>query len=70
MQVKLLSAQRDDGVRWGDIAQKRDLAYLQSLRKAGRYLDDSPPLRSCDAQEAAPAYVKNNADRYRYLVTP
>ncbi|XP_077539307.1 beta-1,4-mannosyl-glycoprotein 4-beta-N-acetylglucosaminyltransferase-like [Haemaphysalis longicornis] len=70
MQVKLLSAQRDDGVRWGDIAEKKDLAYLQSLRKAGRYLDNSPPLRRCDAHEGAPTYVRNNADRYRYLMTP
>nr|XP_050022524.1 beta-1,4-mannosyl-glycoprotein 4-beta-N-acetylglucosaminyltransferase-like [Dermacentor andersoni] len=68
IQVKLTAAQRDDGIRWGDFAQKRDREYIHGLRKSGRYFDDSPPLKSCDANEAAPAYVRNNADRFPYLM--
>ncbi|KAH6948985.1 hypothetical protein HPB50_027373 [Hyalomma asiaticum] len=68
IQVKLAAAQRDDGIRWGDIAQKRDPAYISGLRKSGQYFDESPPLESCDADEAAPAYVRENADRFSYLM--
>ncbi|KAH7940631.1 hypothetical protein HPB49_002662 [Dermacentor silvarum] len=70
IQVKLASAQRDDGVRWGDIAQKTDLAYINSLRKRGQFFDESPPLKRCDANDAAPAYVRENAERFRYLMQP
>uniref|UniRef100_A0A1E1X6L5 Putative conserved secreted protein n=1 Tax=Amblyomma aureolatum TaxID=187763 RepID=A0A1E1X6L5_9ACAR len=68
IQVKLASAQRDDGVRWGDFANKTDLAYIESIRKAGRYFDDSSLMYSCDALEVAPPYVKDNADRFQYLM--
>ncbi|KAK8760262.1 hypothetical protein V5799_028473 [Amblyomma americanum] len=68
IQVKLESAQRDDGVRWGDFANKSDLAYIESIRRAGRYFDDSSLMNSCDAREVAPPYVTDNADRFRYLM--
>uniref|UniRef100_G3MPR1 EGF-like domain-containing protein n=1 Tax=Amblyomma maculatum TaxID=34609 RepID=G3MPR1_AMBMU len=68
IQVKLASAQRDDGVRWGDFANKTDLAYIESIRRAGRYFDDSSSMYRCSANEVAPAYVRDNADRYGYLM--
>ncbi|XP_037523664.2 beta-1,4-mannosyl-glycoprotein 4-beta-N-acetylglucosaminyltransferase [Rhipicephalus sanguineus] len=68
IQMKLAAAQRDDGIRWGDIAQKGDPAYISGLRKSGRYFDDSGPLETCDAHEAAPAYVRKNAGRFSYLM--
>lgn len=68
IQVKLTAAQRDDGIRWGDIAQKRDPKYINGLRKSGRYFDDSETLAMCDAHQAAPAYVRQNARRFSYLM--
>ncbi|KAH6928361.1 hypothetical protein HPB50_014951 [Hyalomma asiaticum] len=38
IQNKLVSSQRDDGVRWGDMAQNTDLAYIESLRREGTVL--------------------------------
>ncbi|KAH7940634.1 hypothetical protein HPB49_002665 [Dermacentor silvarum] len=70
IQVKLAAAQRDDGVRWGDIAEKTDLGYINSLRKNGRLFDDSQPLSHCDSNDTAPAYVKENAERFRWLMRP
>ncbi|KAK8760259.1 hypothetical protein V5799_028470 [Amblyomma americanum] len=70
IQVKLTAAQKDDGVRWGDYAEKTDLAYIDSLRKTGRYFDGSSPLKNCNAYEAAPPYVRANLDRFRYLMIP
>ncbi|XP_050037187.2 beta-1,4-mannosyl-glycoprotein 4-beta-N-acetylglucosaminyltransferase-like isoform X2 [Dermacentor andersoni] len=70
IQVKLAAAQRDDGVRWGDIAEKTDLGYINSLRKRGYFFDESGPLERCDAYDAAPAYVRENAERYRWLMRP
>uniref|UniRef100_A0A131Z1L7 Beta-1,4-mannosyl-glycoprotein beta-1,4-N-acetylglucosaminyltransferase n=1 Tax=Rhipicephalus appendiculatus TaxID=34631 RepID=A0A131Z1L7_RHIAP len=70
IQVKLASAQRDDGVRWGDIAEKTDIAYINSLRRRGQYFDESTPLNHCDPYEAAPAYVAKHAQRFRHLMQP
>ncbi|KAK8760261.1 hypothetical protein V5799_028472 [Amblyomma americanum] len=68
IQVKLAAAQRDDGIRWGDIAEKTDLVYINSLRSTGRYFDNSAPLNRCDANETAPAYVRSHASRFTYLM--
>ncbi|XP_075554772.1 beta-1,4-mannosyl-glycoprotein 4-beta-N-acetylglucosaminyltransferase-like isoform X1 [Dermacentor variabilis] len=70
IQVKLAAAQRDDGVRWGDIAEKTDIGYINSLRKTGHFFDESGPLERCDAYDAAPAYVRENAERFRWLMRP
>ncbi|XP_070378101.1 beta-1,4-mannosyl-glycoprotein 4-beta-N-acetylglucosaminyltransferase-like [Dermacentor albipictus] len=70
IQVKLAAAQRDDGVRWGDIAEKTDIGYINSLRKTGYFFDDSGPLERCDAYDAAPGYVRENAERFRWLMRP
>ncbi|CAN7988090.1 unnamed protein product, partial [Ixodes hexagonus] len=69
IQVKLMSAQRDDGVRWGDIAAKRDAGYINSLRRSGRYFDESPPLRKIDGYKAAPSYLRSDTKRWRYLLS-
>ncbi|KAG0442479.1 hypothetical protein HPB47_015694 [Ixodes persulcatus] len=37
IQVKLISAQRDDGVRWGDFAAMRDVGYINYLRRTGSH---------------------------------
>lgn len=68
IQVKLASAQRDDGVRWGDIAEKTELAYISSLRKSGKYFDNSTPAVYVDALSAAPAVLKENSNRWHHLL--
>lgn len=70
IQVKLASAQRDDGIRWGDFANATDLAYIESLRKNGEYFDRKQELRRCDPNDTAPAYVKNNPHLFPYLMVP
>ncbi|XP_077541393.1 beta-1,4-mannosyl-glycoprotein 4-beta-N-acetylglucosaminyltransferase-like isoform X2 [Haemaphysalis longicornis] len=68
IQVKLASAQRDDGIRWGDFANKSDLAYIESLRKSGQFFDHKGKLKACDPNDTAPAYVKNNQHLFPYLM--
>ncbi|XP_077539951.1 beta-1,4-mannosyl-glycoprotein 4-beta-N-acetylglucosaminyltransferase-like [Haemaphysalis longicornis] len=68
IQVKLASAQRDDGIRWGDFVNKSDLAYIESLRKSGQYFDHKGKLKACDPNDTAPAYVKNNRHLFPYLM--
>ncbi|CAN8005273.1 unnamed protein product, partial [Ixodes hexagonus] len=68
IQVKLASANRDDGVRWGDFAEKRDVGYINSLRKTGRYFDDSGPLTKVDGYEVAPSYLRQDVQRWSYLL--
>ncbi|KAH9367139.1 hypothetical protein HPB48_010997 [Haemaphysalis longicornis] len=68
IQVKLASAQRDDGIRWGDVVNKTDLEYIQSLRKTGKYFDNTTTLRGCDPVDAAPAYVKHHQRLFPYLM--
>ncbi|XP_037274654.2 beta-1,4-mannosyl-glycoprotein 4-beta-N-acetylglucosaminyltransferase [Rhipicephalus microplus] len=71
IQMKLAAAQRDDGVRWGDIAEKTDAGYIDSLRKKGLLFDDNlPALTARDPNETAPAYVKENAERFLCLMRP
>uniref|UniRef100_A0A131YJW7 Beta-1,4-mannosyl-glycoprotein beta-1,4-N-acetylglucosaminyltransferase n=1 Tax=Rhipicephalus appendiculatus TaxID=34631 RepID=A0A131YJW7_RHIAP len=70
IQMKLAAAQRDDGVRWGDIAEKSDSNYINSLRRKGLYFDDSSKLTPCDPNETAPAYVRENAERFMCLMRP
>uniref|UniRef100_L7LZ93 Putative beta-14-mannosyl-glycoprotein 4-beta-n-acetylglucosaminyltransferase n=1 Tax=Rhipicephalus pulchellus TaxID=72859 RepID=L7LZ93_RHIPC len=70
IQMKLAAAQRDDGVRWGDIAEKSDTGYINSLRKKGLFFDDSSKLTPCDPNETAPAYVRRNAERFTCLMRP
>ncbi|KAL1419541.1 hypothetical protein MTO96_025284 [Rhipicephalus appendiculatus] len=70
IQMKLAAAQRDDGVRWGDIAEKSDTNYINSLRRKGLYFDDSSKLTPCDPNETAPAYVRENAERFMCLMRP
>ncbi|KAL3195646.1 hypothetical protein MRX96_001778 [Rhipicephalus microplus] len=70
IQMKLAAAQRDDGVRWGDIAEKSDASYINSLRKNGLLFDDSPALTPRDPNETAPAYVRKNAERFMCLMRP
>ncbi|KAL1419542.1 hypothetical protein MTO96_025285 [Rhipicephalus appendiculatus] len=68
MDMKLAAAQRDYGVRWGDIAGKTDTGYIYSLRMKGLLFDDSPALTACDPKETAPAYVRENAERFTCLI--
>ncbi|KAH7972782.1 hypothetical protein HPB52_016975 [Rhipicephalus sanguineus] len=68
--MKLAAAQRDDGVRWGDIAEKSDTSYIISLRKKGLFFDDRSKLTPCDPNETAPAYVRENAEKFVCLMRP
>lgn len=70
IQVKLASAQRDDGVRWGDLANKTDLDYIASLRRTGTYFDGTQPASYVDALTTAPSVLKNDWKRWRYLLVP
>uniref|UniRef100_A0A224YKK1 Beta-1,4-mannosyl-glycoprotein beta-1,4-N-acetylglucosaminyltransferase n=1 Tax=Rhipicephalus zambeziensis TaxID=60191 RepID=A0A224YKK1_9ACAR len=70
IQMKLAAAQRDDGVRWGDIAEKTDASYINSLRKKGLLFDNSPALTPRDPNETAPAYVRENAEKFMCLMRP
>ncbi|XP_050026853.1 beta-1,4-mannosyl-glycoprotein 4-beta-N-acetylglucosaminyltransferase-like [Dermacentor andersoni] len=70
IQYKLTSAQRDDGVRWGDLAENTDLAYIESLRKSGRFFDERQWTVSADGYDAAPAHVIKNKKRLLYLLEP
>uniref|UniRef100_A0A6B0VBZ2 Putative glycosyltransferase family 17 n=1 Tax=Ixodes ricinus TaxID=34613 RepID=A0A6B0VBZ2_IXORI len=69
IQVKLISAQRDDGVRWGDFAAKRDVGYINYLRRTGRYFDESKPFQRVDGYKAAPSYLGKDVKRWRYLLS-
>ncbi|CAN7984113.1 unnamed protein product, partial [Ixodes pacificus] len=68
IQLKLASAQRDDGIRWADFAEKNDPEYISFLRREGRYFDESPPLRKADGYRAAPAYVVQEEKRWPHLL--
>lgn len=68
IQVKLASATRDDGVRWGDIAEKYSAEYIQRLRTTGKYFDGSGPLLQVDGQAAAPEFVKADSKRWQHLL--
>ncbi|CAN7984115.1 unnamed protein product [Ixodes pacificus] len=70
IQHKLMSAQRDDGIRWGDFAKTRDSAYIMGLRKKGRLFDERQPLKSTDGYQAAPAYLLQDARRWLHLLIP
>ncbi|XP_049266859.1 beta-1,4-mannosyl-glycoprotein 4-beta-N-acetylglucosaminyltransferase isoform X2 [Rhipicephalus sanguineus] len=70
IQMKLAAAQRDDGVRWGDIAEKSDTSYIISLRKKGLFFDERSKLTPCDPNETAPAYVRENAAKFMCLMRP
>ncbi|CAN7950150.1 unnamed protein product, partial [Ixodes pacificus] len=68
IQHKLASSQRDDGIRWGDFAEKHDPEYIRFLRSEGRFFDESPPLKSADGYRAAPAYVVQEEKRWPHLL--
>lgn len=68
IQAQLEYAQRDDGRSWKGIVERMDLDQLKTLRARGLSLDKQSPLSRSRAYDAAPAYVRNNFHRFRYLM--
>ncbi|KAL1435888.1 hypothetical protein MTO96_010658 [Rhipicephalus appendiculatus] len=62
--------QRDDGVRWGDVARNTDLAHIETLRREGRFFDEGQGTVSENGYDVAPAYVIRNKKRFLYLLEP
>lgn len=72
LRVKLLSALKGDGERWGDYPTKTDQGYLLNNIKKGLWFSDAFKLRPTPrgGDYFAPEYVLSNEERFRYLISP
>ncbi|XP_076360480.1 beta-1,4-mannosyl-glycoprotein 4-beta-N-acetylglucosaminyltransferase-like [Tachypleus tridentatus] len=70
IQIKLRSAQNDDGIRWGDFPEKYNLTYIKSLIRNGLWFDNTKTVvgRIVFTYDDAPFYVLKNAERYKHLL--
>jgi len=68
IQTKLLSAQSDDGPRWGDFPEKVDAGFIDSIRESGSWFDLVGTFKKI---EYAPSYIMENYEKFKnILVAP
>ncbi|XP_064472772.1 beta-1,4-mannosyl-glycoprotein 4-beta-N-acetylglucosaminyltransferase-like [Ornithodoros turicata] len=71
VKIKLVSAQKSDGTRWGDFPEKMETKYLLSLVKEGRWFNGKKiGLRSHVDSTTTPAYVLAHPDKFSYMLAP
>ncbi len=72
LQIKLESALKGDGVRWGDYADKMEYDYLLRNVREGRWFGDAVKLQFThpDTFYFAPDYVMSNKGKFGYLLSP
>ena len=70
LQIKLQSALRGDGIRWGDYKDKMEYDYLLRNVREGLWFCDTVKLQftSPDTFYFAPEYVLSNRNKFDYLV--
>lgn len=69
MKIKLMSAQKSDGTRWGDFPEKMRTKYLLSLVREGMWFDGAKVGMISPVNSATvPAYVLANVDRFSYML--
>ncbi|XP_077553041.1 beta-1,4-mannosyl-glycoprotein 4-beta-N-acetylglucosaminyltransferase-like [Haemaphysalis longicornis] len=71
LRVKLRSAQKDDGVRWGDFPEKTSTRFLSVLVRRGLWFDGKKVTKPSVLSRGGtvPACVMDD-DKYRYLLSP
>ena len=73
VRIKLISAQRADGPRWGDYYEKLDLKYLSNLIENGIWFDGSQIFKmvtQSHESDYAPEYILANSDKFKSLLVP
>ena len=70
IRTKLISAINADFPRWGDYPQKCQIAYIESLVSAGRWFTEDLCFETVLSNDTlfAPAYIKQHAEQYKYLL--
>ncbi|XP_013776586.1 beta-1,4-mannosyl-glycoprotein 4-beta-N-acetylglucosaminyltransferase-like [Limulus polyphemus] len=70
IQIKLRSAQEDDGIRWGDFPEKYNLVYIKTLIRDGLWFDNTKTVvkRNVFSYDDAPYYALKNAERFKHLL--
>ncbi|CAN8004887.1 unnamed protein product [Ixodes hexagonus] len=69
LRIKLRSAQKDDGIRWGDFPEKTTNRYLRVLVKRGLWFDGKKVSKAGALERGVtvPAHVMDNP-KFRYLL--
>ncbi|XP_023327678.1 beta-1,4-mannosyl-glycoprotein 4-beta-N-acetylglucosaminyltransferase [Eurytemora carolleeae] len=67
IQNKLISAQSDDGPRWGDYPEKVEPDFIENIRESGTWFDLVSKFRLI---EFAPSYVLKNFNKFKDIIVP
>lgn len=73
IRIKLISAQKADGPRWGDYPEKLDLSYIITLIQDGKWFDGSKPFKlilQSEEPDFAPLQILEHFDNYTDLLVP
>jgi len=67
IQTKLISAQSDDGPRWGDFPEKVDADFINSIRESGSWFDLDAKFKKV---QFAPTFMLENFDKFKSILVP
>lgn len=73
IRTKLLSAHADDKPRWGDFAEKLDIAYISRLIREGEWFDATHPFLMADWEKEdqyAPKFMLQHYREFSQLLYP